>query len=71
MKRKKRSREEIHADLMRTDSTYRRLAERIEANRTDTDREAFPIGTEAFSREITRRLEERLSRHDRTRRENS
>jgi hypothetical protein len=71
MKRKKRSREEIHADLMRTDSTYRRLAERIEAHRSDAEREAFPLGTEAFSREVTRRLEERLSRRGRTRRERS
>jgi hypothetical protein len=71
MKSKKRSREEIHADLMTTDPTYRRLAERIEARRSDADREAFPLGSEAFSREVTRRLEERLSRRGGTPRKRS
>ncbi len=61
MKRKKRSREERHAELMKTDPIYRRLAERIEEGRTDAERAAFPLGSEAFSREVTRKLEERIA----------
>jgi ferredoxin-NADP reductase len=70
MKRKRRSREEVHAHLMRTDSTYRRLADLIEARRTDADREAYPLGTEAFSTDVTRRLQERTA-HDAARRRES
>lgn len=64
MSRKKRiNREELHAELMQTDEGYRRLAERVEAGRTEEERRAFPLGSEAFSREVTRMLEEQIARY--------
>jgi hypothetical protein len=71
MKRRKRSRAEIHARLMRTDPTYRRLAELVDARRGDEEREALPLGSEAFSRDVTRRLKARLASYDERRREAS
>lgn len=62
MKRKRRrTREEIVAELIRTDPGFRRLAERIEEGRTPEERAAFPLGSEAFERESRRRLEERIA----------
>jgi hypothetical protein len=61
MKRKrKRTREERFAERLRTDPVLRRLADRIEEGRTDEERAAFPLGSEAFSRETRRQLEERI-----------
>jgi hypothetical protein len=60
MKKRKRSREEVHEQLMRTDPTYRRLADLIDARRSDEERSSLPLGTEAFSRDVTRRLEARI-----------
>jgi hypothetical protein len=67
----KRNPEELHAELIRTDDGYRRLAERIEANRTDAERAAFPLGSDAFSNEVWRKVEERLAHHGRSRRATS
>ena len=61
MKKKRRTREEIVQNLIRTDENFRRLAERIEEGRSDEERAAFPLGSEAFSRETQRRLEERIA----------
>ncbi len=67
MKRRKRKRtsEEIHADLMATDANYRRMAELIESRRSDEERAAYPLGSEAFSRQVTRQLEERIAYYER------
>jgi hypothetical protein len=63
MGRKKRmSREERHAELMRTNDGYRRLAERVERRRSDEERAAYPLGSEAFSLKVTRDLRERIDR---------
>lgn len=60
-KKRRRTREEIVEELLRTDEGFRRLADRIEEGRTDEERAAFPLGSEAFSRETQRRLEERIA----------
>jgi hypothetical protein len=36
-------------------------ADRIEEGRTPEERAAFPLGSEAFERESSRRLEERIA----------
>lgn len=66
--KRKRTREEIHADLMRSDESYRRLAERIDARRTPEERARLPLGSEAFSDEVTRQLERRVARGTQARR---
>ena len=70
-KKRKRSSEEIHAELMRTDENYRRMAELIESRRTDEERAAVPLGSEAFSREPWRQVEERIAYYEARRREAS
>ena len=65
MSRKKRiSREEHHARMMRTDDRYREFAEFVDSRRTPAEREAFPLGSEAFSREVDRGLRETLARYE-------
>ena len=64
MKRKKRSAGERHAELMKTDPLYRRLAERIEEGRTDAERAAAPLWSKEFSDEVTRMLEERIAYYE-------
>jgi hypothetical protein len=67
-KRKRISREELHAELLQTNERYRRLAERVEAGRSPAEREAFPLGSEPFSREVDRKLRERIARYEGKRR---
>ena len=53
--------EERHEWLMRTDPVYRRLGELIEVGRTEEERTRLPLGSEAFSREVWRDIEERIA----------
>ena len=55
-RRKKIDRAQLHAELMQTDELYRRLGERIDAARTASERARFPLGSEAHSREVMRKL---------------
>lgn len=41
---------------MESDGWYRRLGERIEALRSDDDKPRLPLGSEAHSREVMRKL---------------
>jgi hypothetical protein len=61
MKKKRRTREELVQELIRTDEGFRRLAERIEEGRTPEERAAFPLGSKAFERKSRRELEERIA----------
>jgi hypothetical protein len=67
-RRKRSDWQDVHERRMKTDAGYRRLAERVDAGRTAAEREAFPLGSEEFSREVTRKLKETIARYEGRRR---
>ena len=58
-KKPRKSREEIVEELLRTSESFRRLSDRIESRRTPEERAALPLGSEAWSHDLARRLEQR------------